>query len=303
MGRFAVIDVGSNSMKMHVADVEGGRVTAVEDRTEVTRLGEGLHAGGELTAEAMERNIRALGTFAAAARELGAGEVAVVGTMALRTASNRGEFLRRAGEEHGLQVEVISGGEEARLASLAATSGLGAIHGRVCIFDAGGGSTEFIFLRGGELQRSFSLAVGGRRLTEEILRSDPVTPAEVAKLNRTVADLIAPAEQEADALVGIGGTVTSLGSIVHRLEKYDPDVVQGTRLTAAEVDRQIALFAERTVEQRKEIVGLMPKRADVILAGAAIVRCVMRKVGRNELLVSDRGLRHGVMIDRFAREG
>jgi exopolyphosphatase/guanosine-5'-triphosphate,3'-diphosphate pyrophosphatase len=303
MGRFAVIDVGSNSMKMHVADVDGDRVTAVDDRTEVTRLGEGLRAGGELTDGAVERNVRALGKFAAAARELGAAEIVAVGTMALRTASNRERFLRRVREEHGLEVEVISGDEEARLASLAAVSGLGAMHGAVCIFDAGGGSTEFIFLRGGELEQSFSLAVGGRRLTEDILRSDPVAPAEMAKLNRTVADLIAPAEQKVNTLIGIGGTVTSLGSILHRLEKYDPEIVQGTRLTAAEVDRQIALFAGLTVEERKEIVGLMPKRADVILAGAAIVRGVMRKVARDELLISDRGVRHGVMVDRFARRG
>ena len=303
MGRHAVIDVGTNSMKLHIADVEGTRVTAIADRTEVTRLGEGLRPGGELLSSAIERNLRVLREFVAAARGCGVTDIVVVGTMALRAATNRDEFIRRVRAEQGLNVEVISGDEEARLACVASLTGLGPVYGNVCIFDTGGGSTEFIFLLDGELQRSFSLAIGARRLTEEILKSDPVTAAETAKLNRTIDDLIVLENPTVDRLIGIGGTITSLGSIMHGMKKYDPAKIQGTRLAGVEIDRQIELFASLTVEKRREIVGLMPKRADVILAGASIVRSVMRKTNCTEVLISDHGLRHGLIHDRFVGEG
>jgi exopolyphosphatase/guanosine-5'-triphosphate,3'-diphosphate pyrophosphatase len=198
-------------------------------------------------------------------------------------------------------VEVVPGEEEARLSYLAVLSGLGAGEGRVVVFDTGGGSTEFIFGHGEEILERFSLDVGSRQPTEEFCKSDPVTESELAAM---VASLEAGFERLApgvDTLVGMGGTVTSLGAVHHQMTVYDPDVIQGSVLTLVEVERQVKMYRSQTVEQRRETVGLMPKRADVILAGAAIVMTVMRKLGASELTISDRGLRHGLFYDRFVR--
>ncbi len=299
MGRCAVIDVGTNSTKLHVAGIEGTRIEVLLDRTEVTRLGEGLYEGGQISPTAIDRTVKVVGEYVAAARQLGVEEFVVVGTMVLRAATNRNEFISRVMEDFGLEVEVLSGEEEARLACVAALAGLGRMEGSVCIFDTGGGSTEFIFLQDGEIRRKFSLPVGSRRLTDEIQLSDPVTSGELDDLTGRISGSIDLPDETVGALIGMGGTVTSLGSIMHGLAIYDPSLIQGSDLTLAEVDRQVEMFRRLTLNERREIVGLMPKRADVILAGAAIVGTILRKLKMSELKISDQGLRHGLIHDRF----
>jgi len=301
MGTHAVIDIGTNSLKMHVATSAAGNTTVLGDFTDVTRLGEGLHETGELGAEAIARNVEAIASFQAKALELGAETVIAVGTMALRSASNTSDFTDAVRERCGLEVEVVPGEEEARLSYLAVLSGLGTGEGRVVVFDTGGGSTEFIFGDGEEILERFSLEVGSRRPTEEFCKSDPVTPDELASMVARLEKEFGRLEAGVDALVGMGGTVTSMGAVHHKMKVYDQDVIQGSTLALTQVERQVELYRARTIEERREMVGLMPKRADVILAGAAIVMTVMRKLGANELTISDRGLRHGLFYDRFVR--
>lgn len=301
MGTHAVIDIGTNSLKMHVAAVSDGNTTVLGDFTEVTRLGEGLHETGELGAEAIARNVDAIAALQARASELGVATTVAVGTMALRSAANTEVFTDAVRERCGLEVEVVPGEEEARLSYLAVVSGLGAGKGRVVVFDTGGGSTEFIFGEGEKILERFSLDVGSRRPTEEFCKSDPVTPGELASMVAHLEREFDRLEDGAHALVGMGGTVTSLGAVHHEMKVYDPDVIQGSTLALAEVERQLEMFRARTVDERRGTVGLMPKRADVILAGAAIVMTVMRKLGATELTISDRGLRHGLFYDRFVR--
>ncbi len=302
-GIHAVIDMGTNSLKMHVAKVCDGRTEVLGDFTEVTRLGEGLHETGKLSAEAMERNVEAIASFKAKAEELGAETVVAVGTMALRSASNTGVFTDAVRERCGLEVEVVPGEEEARLSYLAVLSGLGTGEGRVVVFDTGGGSTEFIFGDGEEILDRFSLDVGSRQPTEEFCTSDPVTEAELAAMVSYLENQFARLKPGVDSLVGMGGTVTSLGAVYHEMKVYDADVIQGSTLTLAEVERQVEMYRSWTIDERRETVGLMPKRADVILAGSAIVMTVMRKLGADELTISDRGLRHGLFYDRYVRGG
>jgi len=303
MGTHAVIDIGTNSIKMHVASVSGPDTTVLGDFTEVTRLGEGLHETGELGSEAIERNVEAVDTLKAKATELGAATIVAVGTMALRSASNTETFTDAVRERSGLDVEVVPGEEEARLSYLAVLSGLGAGDGRVVVFDTGGGSTEFIFGKGDEIIEGFSLNVGSRRPTEEFCKSDPVTPDELAAMLAHLDGEFGRLETGVDALVGMGGTVTSLGAVHHVMKVYNPDVIQGSTLTLAEVRRQMEMYRGMSIEERRGTVGLMPKRADVILAGSAIVTTVMQKLGASELTISDRGLRHGLFYDRFVKGG
>jgi exopolyphosphatase / guanosine-5'-triphosphate,3'-diphosphate pyrophosphatase len=302
MAVHAVIDIGTNSLKMHVASVCGSQVETIEDLTEVTRLGEALHETGKLSREAIERTAKAVASFHSRAVELGAESTIAVGTMALRSARNASEFIEAVRECCGLDVEVLPGEEEARLSYLAVISGLGASEGRVAVFDTGGGSTEFIFGEGEAILERFSLDVGSRQLTEEFCRSDPVTEAELGEMISYLGVQFSRLKPGVDALVGMGGTVTSIGAVSLKMEVYDPDAIQGSVLTIDEVERQVRMYRSQTVEQRRSIVGLMPKRADVILAGAAIVITVMRKLGVAKLVISDRGLRHGLFYDRYVRD-
>ena len=301
MSRHAVIDIGTNSLKIQVAEREGGQLTVLLDQIEVTGLGRGLEETGLLAEEAMARSVRAATELTARARELGADEILAVGTMALRRAGNAADFIERVRRECGLAIEVISGDEEARLAHLAVLSGLPTIAGRLCIFDTGGGSTEFIFSEDDRVLRRFSVELGSRLSTDALLRSDPVTPSELAALARRRSDGLVELDPPVDELVGIGGTVTTLAAVMLKLEDYDADRVHGCRLGRGEVERQIELYRGLPVAERRRIVGLLPARADVILAGAAIVRAVMAGLGAQALTVSDRGLRYGLLQDRLFR--
>ncbi len=201
----------------------------------------------------------------------------------------------------GVRVEVITGEEEGRLAYLAVKSALGPARGSLVVFDTGGGSSQFTFGDGEAVAEQFSVNVGAARFTDQFGLDGPVTEDVLAgALDSIAADLgRLDGRLSPDTLVGMGGAVTNLAAVRHELAAYDPGVVQGTVLERAEVDRQIELYRTRTADERRQIVGLQPKRAEVILAGACIVRTVMAKLARGSLTVSDRGLRHGLLVERF----
>jgi exopolyphosphatase/guanosine-5'-triphosphate,3'-diphosphate pyrophosphatase len=299
--RGAVIDVGTNSVKFVVGDVTAdGDWTPVVDRAEVTRLGEGLDDAGELQPEPMERTIDAIDAMAGEARKLGVADIAAVGTAGLRLASNSATFVEGARERAGVEVEVIPGEEEARLAYLA-TQSVVLLAGSVVVFDTGGGSSQFTFGSADAIEEQFSVPVGAARYTERFGLDQSVDETTVhATLDAISADLSRlDGRPPAKAVVGMGGTLTNLAAVMHELATYDPQVIHGTVLDCSEIDRQIELFRLRTADERRELVGLQPKRAEVILAGACIVRTVLGKLGTDSLVVSDRGLRHRLLVERF----
>lgn len=303
MPRYAVIDVGTNSVKFNISERrQDGTWQTLLDRAEITRLGEGLEKTGEISGDAMTRTVSAIAAMASEARAAGVSAIAAVGTMGMRTARNSQQFIDSVEQRCGVRIEIIPGDEEGRLAYLAVKSGLGLADGSLAIFDTGGGSTQFTFGRGSTVEERFSLNVGAVRFTEKYGLAG-VIPAEQLQLaiSAIAAELTRIDGRPApDTLVGMGGAITNIAAVKHALAKYDPDVIQGSVIERAEVERQIELYRSRSVEERRAIVGLQPKRADVILAGACIVKIVMDKLCKDKLAVSDRGLRHGLLIDRFA---
>jgi exopolyphosphatase / guanosine-5'-triphosphate,3'-diphosphate pyrophosphatase len=302
--RYAVIDVGTNSVKFHIGQrLDGDSWRTIVDRAEVTRLGEGLREGGDIAPGALERTITAIEGMVDEAHDQGAVAIAAVGTAGLRAAGDRDAAVDAIRARTGLTVDVISGEEESRLAYLAAQAGLGLGDGRLVVFDTGGGSTQFTFGQGGTVDERFSVPMGAVRITERFGLSDAVSSAVLDEARAAIAaELTGLDERPApDVLVGMGGAVTNLTAVMHRLTVYDPTAVQGTVLEATEIDRQIELYRSQDAAGRRTIVGLQPARADVILAGACVVRTVMERLGRTSLVVSDRGLRHGVLVERFGR--
>ena len=300
----AVIDIGTNSIKFCLAESakQDGTFEVIKDANDIAKLGEGLKDTGLIGPEPLERNAQSVAAFAKEAREAGADETAVVGTMALRTARNTADFAKRVKELCGLEVRVIPGEEEAQLSYIAVMSGIaGAAAANLVTFDTGGGSTEFVFGEAGSIKRKFSLNIGAIRFTEAYLSQMPVTAAKLSEAQAQIRKELSEGGVTAGAkfLVGMGGNVTSIASVKHQMKVYDPDVIQGSKLTLADIDAQIADYAGKTLDERRTIVGLQPKRADVILAGACIVRQIMELTGVSELTVSDRGLRHGLLYRLF----
>ena len=301
-GRYTVVDVGTNSVKFHVG--ERGRDGAwgtVVDRAEVTRLGEGLGETGQLESGAIARTVEAIAAMVGEARELGAVAIAAVGTAGLRIASNADEFLDAVRSGCGTAVEIISGDEEGRLAYVAATSSLGLQGGSLAVFDTGGGSSQFTFGRGREVDERFSVDVGAVRFTERYGLAGAVSDEVLAEVLTAIAADLSRLDGRPvpDAVVGMGGAVTNLAAVKHGLAEYDPEVVHGTVLDRDEIDRQIELYRTQDADARRAIVGLQPGRADVILAGACVVKTVLAKLGAESFTVSDRGLRHGLLVERF----
>ncbi len=302
--RYATIDVGTNSVKFHIGQPAGdGTWQALVDRADVTQLGEGLAEAGTISADALARTSDAIRGMVAEARAHLVREVAAVGTAGLRIAKNQAEVLAAIEHATGVAVQVISGEEESRLAYLAALAGLGQPEGAVVVFDTGGGSSQFTFGRGTQVDERFSVDVGAARYTEQFgldgVVSDDVLAAALAAISADLERL--DGRPAPEALMGMGGAMTNLTAVRLELATYDPDAVQGAVLERAEVERQIELYRSQDAESRRSIVGLQPKRAEVILAGACIVATVMDKLGQDRLTVSDRGLRHGLLVERFGR--
>lgn len=300
--RYAVIDVGTNSIKFHIGERDvAGHWRTVVDRAELTRLGEGLAQQGVIIDAALERTVAAIAGMADEAKRHGVRAIAAVGTAGLRIASNGNAVVEAIRARTGVQIEVISGEEESRLAYLAAKAGLGLKTGTLVVFDTGGGSSQFTFGHDASVDERFSVDVGAVRYTERFQLDGGVSPDTLHEAMAAIAaDLSRIDGRPApDQLVAMGGAVTNITAVRHGLATYDPAIVQGTVLDRAEINRQIELYRSRDAAARRAIVGLQPKRAEVILAGACIVRTVMEKLGKDSLTVSDRGLRHGVLAERF----
>lgn len=301
MKKYAILDIGTNSIKLFVFSIEKNEPKTIIDTNNISRLGEGMQKTGKISEEAMNRNIQALNNFLKIAKKEQVDEITAVGTMCLRTAKNSVDFIKKVSKELDLEIQVIPGKEEARLSYLSVLSTIGKTDKEMVVFDTGGGSTEFIFGEGTIIENRISLDLGAVYPTEKFLKSNPVTEQELEKMLSYMKDFFSEkiGEKKANYLVGIGGTVTSMGAVMHKMIKYDPKIIQGSKLSIDEVNRQIEMYQNKTIEQRKAIPGLQPKRADVILAGAGIIKTVMQILKLHKFTISDRGLRHGLMFDKY----
>ncbi|ATB42538.1 exopolyphosphatase [Cystobacter fuscus] len=304
MPRYATIDVGTNSVLLLVADRHpDGRFHAVQERAEITRLGRGVDQSRRLSPEGMETTLQVLTDFADEARRLGAEAIAVSATSAARDAENGAEFLAAARTRAGVTVEIIPGELEAQLSFTAAYADFGrTARGPLVVVDIGGGSTEFIYGdTAGKVTFRHSFDVGSVRMTERYVRADPPSAEDrtrvEAHLRETFSSL--PPCPPGAQLVGIAGTVTTLFTVRHAIDPYDARRVHGGTLSLAELDALVDCLCQKPLAERQKLPGLQPKRADVIPAGALILRECLRALRLDNCLVSDRGLRWGLLAHRF----
>lgn len=304
--RRAAIDIGTVTARLLVADVGDGAIREVARRSTITHLGEGWSDAGVLSEAGMTRACDAIASFVTEARELGAVRTVAVATSASRDAVNSAEFLDRL-ERIGLRPEVIPGDREGYLTFLGATYGF--CDERVMVVDVGGGSTEVVFgsacAAGGErtvdIEAVRSIDVGSRRVTELFLRSDPPTHREVEQAAEWVAGELRPFfstfRQRPTEMVAVAGTATSLAAIELGLVPYDPERVHGYRLTGAALLDTLESLTAMTLEQRRNLAGLEPDRAEVIVGGAIVLQAVMAYAGLSSTLVSEHDILYGMMLD------
>ncbi len=296
--RVAVIDVGTNSARLLVADVAAGRVSPVERRSTVTRLGRGVDLTGRLSAEAIEDACAAIAGYVATIEELGAQTIDAIATSAVRDAENGSAFIAELRERFALSPRVLDGEEEARLTYVGATSERPPAEPTLVI-DIGGGSTELIVGTGEEISFHTSMQAGVVRHSERHVGSDPPTAAELEALATDVRGLIEEAVGigvEATAGIAVAGTPTSLAAIELGLEPYDPHEVHGHRLSLPAIQRMLSQLASVPLSQRVEIPGMHPDRAPTIVAGVVILVEAMRAFGLEQIEVSEHDILYGTAI-------
>ena len=294
--RIATIDLGSNTVRLLVVETEGcGRWRTLEEAQTVTRLGEGLALSGRLGEAPAARTAGVVARYAATANRLGADTLVIVATSAVREAANGAEFARHVAAQAGHPVRVVPGDVEARLALRGVMHGLGAMTGSVLVFDIGGGSTEFIRAREGVLEAAVSLRLGVVPLVERFQAYDEIATHVRARLAAELPPHIM--EPAPDLLVGTAGTVTTLAALDLGLRRYDATRVQSHRLTRAAVEAQLTRLRALSVAQRAALPCLEPGRADVIIPGTAILLETMTAARADALVVSDYGVREGILAE------
>lgn len=312
--RVAAIDIGSNSIRLLVADVSPEPATdlvTVVRAGEHCRLGHGLHSTGRIEPAAAERASGLVLEFVRRAKALGARATLIGATAALREALDGAEVAERIGARCGVPVRILSGGEEARLVYEAVVVGLGspARHSSCLVFDLGGGSTEVVSGVGPHPGRWQSLPFGAVSLTERFLHGNPAPPGEVEALENYVdGELAARCADMPDStplLAGVGGTVTGLGVLDRGLVTYTPALVEGWMVEMSRLEALVERLRSSTEAERRRLGGLGTGRADIVVAGALAVRRLARRFQARGLVCSTRGLRYGLarLAAAAARDG
>jgi exopolyphosphatase / guanosine-5'-triphosphate,3'-diphosphate pyrophosphatase len=305
--RVAVVDVGSNSTRLLVADVAGGRVAEVERRSTVTRLGRGVDLSGQLSDEAIEAACGAIGEYVGLCREHGVEAVAAIATSAVRDAANGDAFVAELRERFGLSAQMLDGEEEARRTYRGATFERPPAEPTLVI-DIGGGSTEMIVGSGERIAFHDSLQAGVVRHTERHFSGDPPTAAEMEALAGDVRGLIAVAlgdygEAWPSAGIAVAGTPASLAAVDLGLEPYDPSRVHGHLLPLPTIQRLLSRFASAPLAERAAIPGLHPDRAPTIIAGCVILIEAMRAFGLERVTASEHDILYGTALEMATESG
>jgi len=304
--RLASVDIGTNSVRLLVADVDGGgadaHIVTLDRRMRITRLGQGVDGDRRLHPDAIARTLAVLDEYGAVARDLGVQALRATATSAARDSSNRDDLFDPAERALGTRPELLSGDEEARLSFLGATSALG-MRGEPApylVVDIGGGSTEFV-VGTTEPEGLCSIDIGCVRVTEQFLHSDPPAPEELSGAVSVVRDHLAdvarlvPGARDAKTLVGLAGTVSAVASVEQGLPQYDRDRIHHFRLTREAAEDVFRTLALEPAAQRRHNPGLEPERVDVIVGGAIILVGVLRYFDRDELLVSESDILDGIV--------
>ena len=302
MVRIGAVDIGTNSVRLLVADVdEKERLKTAHRMGEISRLGKGLDRTGVIDEVAAARTLECLERFVHEAEYSGASHIRVTGTNAFRVARNGREIAGRFSQRIGYPVDILSGEEEARLVFVAVLSGLSDPRGCSVVVDIGGGSTEIICGEGEDQTQVISLELGCVRLTERLVRTDPPVPEELDRIRSHVREVFAEklgtfTGARIDRAIGVGGTVTAFGALDLGLTKYDPSRIENHLLSRERISYIEKHLCSIPLSERRDLAGVSRGRADIIPAGAVILSEFVNRFPVSGVYVSTRGLRYGLVL-------
>jgi exopolyphosphatase / guanosine-5'-triphosphate,3'-diphosphate pyrophosphatase len=315
----AGIDIGTNTIRLLVTETSDTTHRELYSGRTITRLGQDLDRTGMLAPEAQERSLNAIEMFSQIIVRHSVDRIAAVGTSALRNAANAADFITAVRKRTGIVITVISGDEEAKLTLLGVRRALAQAKGHekdtldaALVIDIGGGSTELIVTDQGKVQSLKSIPLGAVYLTERFLKSDPPRAEELDSLRSVVNKELEAWDREAligkdvspsslSALAGTAGTITTLAAMDQALTEYDAARINGYILTRSSLDKLVEMLSMSTLDARRKIVGLETGREDIILAGAVVAQEIMGRCGSLKMLVSDWGLREGIVFDLYEK--
>lgn len=305
--RLAAIDIGTNTIRLVVVEVENGTFRVLDEEREATRLGHGLYETGRLGDEPMERSLEALGRMKAIAEGLKVSEIRAIATAAVREATNGRTFRRRAERRHGLRIQVISSRQEARLAYLSMVRRFNLDARPVAMVDIGGGSVELVLAAGSVVERMYSLPLGAVRLTEQHVTTDPVSDREwkvlSKQIDRQIDKVVGKAPFKAPLMLGSGGTFTTLASMIMSQKEGLEGSVQGYPTELADIDWLLKRLRATTLAERRQLTGVNADRADIIVAGVTVISRLARHLGSVEIRANEGGIREGLLMSIIAERG
>jgi len=297
----AAVDIGTNSTRLYIADVDKG-IKRVEKRTTITRLGKMVDSKKRLGKEGMEKNIEVLLDYKKIALSYGVSHILAIATSAVRDAKNRDEFVSMVKKMTGIDINVISGEEEAKLGFIGASSVLREGYGVVC--DIGGGSTELICGNKDRICVSKSIDIGAVRMTERFLSPGVIGDIEIQRASTYIKEAICGTVKDIKntgsfTFIGIGGTITTLAAMDQELIEYDIDRVHGYKLSKDRVDVLFSKLKNSSLEEKKSMPGLQSERADIIAAGTLILKIIMEELNSSSIIVSESDILDGLLLKRL----
>ncbi len=308
MKKYAAIDLGTNSMRLLLATVKKGKIIEQKKYINTTRIGHAVDKNRVISKEGIMRNIKAFYNFTQKAKEYGADEISAIATSAVRDAKNKEEFLQAAYQKTGINIETISGEKEAELGYRGVIMGIEQCSHTIVVVDIGGGSTELMFGQRNALEKTLSLDIGAVRMTERFLTADPVDREEYGNMEKAIYKIIEKTPRELRMIksksgvlttVGIGGTITTLAALHQELDPYDPKQTHNYRLTSGDINNLKEKLLPLTVDKIKQLSGVHPKRADIIIAGITILSVLMDNLNLEMIIVSEHDNLEGLLYNKL----
>ena len=301
--KIGTIDIGTNSMRLLIAEYKEGKIVNRKKYVNTTRIGQGVDSNGYITDEAIERNINALVEFSNICKEENCKEVYCMGTSALRDSKNKELFIKLAKDRANINVDIISGEKESNLGFMGVLQGVENPED-ILVIDIGGGSTEFIIGNKNGIRFAKSENVGALRMTEKFLKQDPINENEFKNMSdfiyEEIKDTLKYIEKDGvQKIVGIGGTITSLSAINQEMESYSMDKIHNSKITLSEIELILQNLKKMTLNDKKTLKGLQPKRADIITAGVEILYTIMKNIEIDEIIVSEYDNLEGLMCQNI----
>lgn len=299
MRKIAAIDLGTNSIRLMLCQVEGKRFLTKSKEVITTRIGKDMGNTRTLTEKAIDKNIEAIKYFKKRAEEYGAEKIIIFGTSAIRDASNKDYFLEKAKNETGLDIMVLDGEEEAAVGMLGASYGFEGDN--LLVIDVGGGSTELVLGLGDKIVYSTSINAGAVRMTEKYIKSNPIEEPDIINLEKCLEELFYEAlndlkKSKIDKIVAIGGTATTAAAIFHKAKVYDWQQIHNTILTKSFLDEIFENLRSMSVKERYNVDGLQKERADIIPAGIFIIKYILNNLNASQVVISENDNLEGVIM-------